>query len=288
MKARGTGPRGRIAIVEELRGIAALSVAWFHFTNGNPHFLEDGAVKASGSFGWVGVHVFFVISGFVVPFAMYRARYDMLSLPRFLAKRLLRLEPPYLACVLLAVVLAFVSSWVPGYRGAPLELDPTQIALHVGYLVGFTQHAWLNPVFWSLAIEFQFYLTIALIFPLIASDRAWVRLPAVTILFAASFLPAPDTLLFPFLGLFALGMLTFHFRAGWLEPKSYGALLLLFTAGLTVTSSLVIAIPACVAAFAMAFLRGAGRRWLVWLGTVSYSFCPYRRKNREPRRAVRH
>lgn len=66
-------------------------------------------------------------------------------------------------------------------------------------------------------------------------------------------------------------MLTFHFRSGWLEPKSYGALVLLFTAGLTVTASLVIAIPARVAAFAMAFPRGAGRRWLVWLGTVSYS-----------------
>lgn len=264
--------RGRITIVEQLRGLAALSVAWFHFTNGNPRFLDDGMLEASGSYGWVGVEVFFVISGFIVPFAMYRAGYDILAAPRFLVKRLLRLEPPYLVCVVLMVAFAYVSSWVPGFRGQPPSFDPAQLALHVGYLVGFTDYPWLNPVFWSLAIEFQFYLAIALLFPLVANRAAWVRLTSVLALFAISLLPAPDTLLPAYLGLFALGLVTFHFYVGWLNRGAFAALLALFAIGLSASTSLVIALPSVAAAAALAFVHRVALRPLVWLGTISYSF----------------
>lgn len=264
--------RRRIATVEQLRGLAALSVAWFHFTNGNPRFLDEGVLKASGSYGWVGVEVFFVISGFIVPLAMYRAGYDVLAAPRFVAKRLVRLEPPYLACVVLMILLAYGSSWIPGFGGQPPAFDPAQLALHVGYLVGFTDYPWLNPVFWSLAIEFQFYLAIAFLFPLVANRNPWVRLVSLLALLGISLLPIPETLLFPYLGLFALGLVTFHFYVGWLDRRAYAALLAVFAVGLSVSTSLAIAILSVAAAAALAFIRSVELQPLVWLGTISYSF----------------
>src|SRR3569832_1975532 len=87
----------RIEILDWLRGLAALAVAWFHFTVGGP-LVPDGAFKEAGQFGRHGVDAFFVISGFVIPYSMSRGGYrgwkDSL---RFVFKRLARLEPPYLA-----------------------------------------------------------------------------------------------------------------------------------------------------------------------------------------------
>lgn len=71
---------GKIAIVEVIRGLAALAVAWFHLTGTYP----SGWVRASGSYGWLGVDAFFVISGFVVPYSIHRgfATYTVRDFPR--------------------------------------------------------------------------------------------------------------------------------------------------------------------------------------------------------------
>jgi peptidoglycan/LPS O-acetylase OafA/YrhL len=58
------GARDRIEILDGLRGFAALWVAWFHFTHGSGLF-QAGPVLASGNYGWLGVEIFFAISGFV-------------------------------------------------------------------------------------------------------------------------------------------------------------------------------------------------------------------------------
>jgi hypothetical protein len=65
----------RIDSVHTLRGIAALSVVWFHLTNGNAAFPPNSGLKTSGSKGWLGVEVFFVLSGFIIPFALHRSDY---------------------------------------------------------------------------------------------------------------------------------------------------------------------------------------------------------------------
>jgi peptidoglycan/LPS O-acetylase OafA/YrhL len=62
----------RIVTVDALRGVASLSVAWFHLTQPNPA-LAPGIIKSSGAYGWLGVHIFFVISGFVIPYSLDKA-----------------------------------------------------------------------------------------------------------------------------------------------------------------------------------------------------------------------
>src|SRR3569623_2220815 len=91
---------GRLYTIDALRGLAALAVVWYHITYGEPTFLGPGAVRASGHYaGVAGVYAFFVISGFIIPWALSRADYARAGFLRFVAKRMARLDPPYLASI---------------------------------------------------------------------------------------------------------------------------------------------------------------------------------------------
>jgi peptidoglycan/LPS O-acetylase OafA/YrhL len=80
--------RDRLLAVEYTRGMAAVMVMWFHFT----YLLPDGWLRMSGLYGYLGVDVFFAISGFIIPCAMdrrdYRIGRDSLA---FVARRVVRL-----------------------------------------------------------------------------------------------------------------------------------------------------------------------------------------------------
>src|SRR5271169_5335799 len=92
-------PNQRIGVINALRALAALFVAWGHFVAGQGKYLS-----LSGKYGYLGVHIFFVISGFVIPWSLYRSRYALHDYSRFLLKRNVRLYPPYLASIAVTVL----------------------------------------------------------------------------------------------------------------------------------------------------------------------------------------
>jgi peptidoglycan/LPS O-acetylase OafA/YrhL len=79
----------RIHVIEALRGIASLGVALFHFSGQ----LSTYVPQLISSMGWVGVDIFFVISGFVIPYSIAGRSYSVTDFPRFICRRLVRLEP---------------------------------------------------------------------------------------------------------------------------------------------------------------------------------------------------
>ncbi len=279
-----SGP-GRIYVLDPLRGLAACAVMWFHFTKGGPLLRgAEGAsawLKASGAKGWLGVEVFFVISGFVLPYAMWRGRYRLRDYGTFLVKRLLRLEPPYFCAILLTVGLWLAGPLIPGFSGDPFRFDGRQFALHFGYLNAFVGYPWYNPVFWTLAIEFQFYLLIALLFPLAVHPSLAVRVALPLALAGLAFLPVSDSLVFHHLPLFALGIATAQHYIGLLPRRAFVALLVVLAAAALATLGgypAGVGIAAAVLIAVLARTDPAGRigralrlRPLVWLGAVSYS-----------------
>ncbi len=187
----------RIAVVEYLRGLASLAVAWFHLTSA----YIDTWVGATGSLGWLGVDVFFVISGFVIPYSIWRAYpdYSVQLFPQFLARRIVRLEPPYICSLALVIVLHHISSQMPGFQGVPPPNDFAQIASHIFYLIPVIGYDWLQPVYWSLAYEFAFYIIIGLSFSLITGVRGtaiWIAICACLILGVLSGIITSKFLLF--------------------------------------------------------------------------------------------
>src|SRR5262245_16881681 len=103
----------RIEGLDFLRGLASLAVCWFHLTHFHynvPDRHGYALLRKTGAYGWLGVEVFFVISGFVIPSSLYRARYRIRDFFTYLARRIVRLDPPYLAAIAVMLAMAYVSS----------------------------------------------------------------------------------------------------------------------------------------------------------------------------------
>ena len=273
-------PTGRVTSVDALRGLAALAVVWYHVTWGDPDFLLHGWIQRTGRYGGVGgVDVFFVISGFIIPFALHRAHYRVQNFPRFVVKRMLRLDPPYLASILVVLVLLAVAPFLPQLTIHRLhQVTWPQVLAHLGYANALVGYRWLNGVYWTLAIEFQYYLLIALIFPFVVHLPARTRWLLVVALVSAAWLPRgfipsngfDDNLILSYLGLFAAGIVTFQLRAGLVARREYFALLALAAVGILVRLDAVAAIAGVGAALLIAFVPVSAAS-LRWLGQGSYS-----------------
>ena len=166
--------RGRLAALDGVRGIAILLVVVHHvaesFTHGNDSLLpilgwEAGAILLNG---WMGVQLFFVLSGFLITFHLLRRR-DRQSegIGRFLVRRWLRIVPTYYVVLLIVALGA-----VPYYPVAPDYLG-LRVGYHLLFLQDYLPSSLLGP-FWSLGVEEKFYLAA----PLIAAALWKVRTPA--------------------------------------------------------------------------------------------------------------
>jgi peptidoglycan/LPS O-acetylase OafA/YrhL len=219
---------GYLSSLDLLRGLAALAVCYFHFTHGNPDFLsKTNLLYQSGRYGFLGVDVFFVISGFVIPYAMYRGMYRFKNFGKFLLKRVIRIEPPFIASIILVIALNWLSTLSPYYRGAGFTIDFTALALHLGYLNAFFQYPWVNDVYWTLAIEFQYYIIIALIFPLLIHSKKYFSFIALGVFGMMGFFITGHNFIFNYGLLFVVGILLFQFRIGYLKDAEFGTLLLI-------------------------------------------------------------
>jgi peptidoglycan/LPS O-acetylase OafA/YrhL len=266
-------PKGdRLPVVEYLRGIAALSVAWFHLSNS----YDGGWVAASGSLGWLGVDVFFVISGFVIPLSISRGfqGYSVRRLPEFLARRLIRLEPPYVVSIALTLVLWYLSSLAPGFQGHAPDWSVPQLLAHFLYLIPLTDFNWLQPVYWSLAWEFAFYVTMGLTFTVVASAKwrhAWVLAALTTMSLVLLGVVREQALLF------VVGIAVFRLKE---VDRPAGVMIDLIIAVLAIaaiaTCSPKVAVVGLATALAI-YASGSStapygvHRALTSLGTVSYS-----------------
>ncbi len=257
--------------VEALRGLAAVAVAWFHFTNGSS-LLAEGYLKASGRYGWLGVEVFFVLSGFIIPLSMVRSGFRLeRDLFRFLFKRIVRLDPPYLAAIGISVALTYASAALPGFRGDAPSFSAPQLLAHLAYLNAFIGYPWVNPVFWTLAIEFQFYICIALSLPLLFHERQAWRLSALALWSLAGFVFPLETLFAHYGCLFALGICTSWRALGLIDAPRHFVSVALLTALAAASIGGAPAVVGGIAAIVLGNVRSPRLRVFTLLGSLSYS-----------------
>lgn len=260
----------RIETLDCLRGIAAISVCIYHFTNGAGLFLPTGLVKSTGSMGVYGVPIFFVISGFVLPLAMFRAGYTHSSFGRFLIKRLVRLEPPYFAAILVTLACGFLAAQATsGGSGWP-QLSWKQLLLHLGYLNAFAGYDWINPVFWTLAIEFQFYLLIGLLFPMLLAPQKRIGFAILLTLGGMAFVFPKSDFIFHHWFLFLLGMAAFFFRERLLSRRLLVALLLVSLVGGWLAMNLTTILVGAATSSAILWWK-TRNPVLLFFGKISYS-----------------
>lgn len=149
-----------------LRGLAALAVFAVHYQQIVNFDFELGPLDSFRIFanGEYGVALFFVLSGCLLSLPYWRALGAGTAWPQwrpFAARRLVRIVPAYYFALTLLIVLDGL--WrVPG--------GWTDILLHYGFLFNFTEFTLfsINPPFWTLAVEVQFYLLLPGLFWLVA------------------------------------------------------------------------------------------------------------------------
>jgi peptidoglycan/LPS O-acetylase OafA/YrhL len=200
-------PKQRISVINALRAFAALAVAWGHFVAGQGKWLG-----LSGKYGYLGVDIFFVISGFVIPWSLHRTRYGFRDYPRFLLKRNVRLYPPYLASIAISI-LATNFIIVPLFKIPHMTVTGRDLLLHFTYLNDIFKVKWVNVVYWTLAIEFQWYLLVGLVMPLLASRNRWARFLTPTAMVLSYWAIPHDRLVFYYLPIFLIGVFVFQYRA---------------------------------------------------------------------------
>lgn len=247
-----------------LRGIAAMAVVFCHF--GNAIFASGGALgiyKVFGDYGERGVDVFFVVSGFVIPYSLYRGRYFIRHFGTFIKKRLLRLQIPFIASLLMTVVILFATSFV---KGDPANYGLLDFIRHFFYVGA----PGINPVYWSLRVEAQYYVYIGLLMPLLLKYPKAVALLSLPLSILMPLVPGIHILLWKYLAFFHLGIVGFMLFENLGDKRiNYGVLLAL-AAWLGFES-----IPGFIAAVgALLFILyydGTVPKVLDFLGKISYS-----------------
>ncbi len=261
-------PSGHIPIIEGLRGIACVMVCIFHFTKG--YVPDDSWARYVGSFGWMGVEVFFVISGFVIPFSLLKGSFSLRQFGAFIKKRVYRIEPAYLLSIAVVLLLNFAASKVSGYQGEPFGISWQEVGYHLGYLINFTDSEWLNPVYWSLEVEFHYYIMIGL---LVAFWRGravlWASVGLFTLL---PLLPFQWIALMKFTDIFALGILAALFYLGRIKQRDFIVALLVSSLVVFYNHGWILGTLTLSTALVITFFSGFSLgSVLSFLGKISFS-----------------
>ncbi len=246
----------RLVSIDALRGAAALAVVFFHAahqarflgTASTPRWL-GASVATVISFGYIGVYLFFVISGFCIHLRWAKARaagrQPSIDFFAFWRRRIRRLYPPYLIAMCFYLVVLAVMGSLQLTSFFWLDLGSHLLMLH-----NFNNETayGINGVFWTLAIEEQLYLAYFLLIALrvrfgwvktlivcLAARLAWFGLSFVLVRKFGFGLPVTEAALAQWF-VWALGALSIEAALGivklprWCSDLRLGVFVLLLTA----------------------------------------------------------
>ncbi|MFD1696609.1 acyltransferase family protein [Roseibium aestuarii] len=287
----------KLLSLESLRGLAALSVALFHFDVGS-HLNSTLTARA-----WMMVDLFFVLSGFVIALTYRDKILRLPDLAVFQWKRFKRLYPLHVTMLLIFLGIE-VLKWVVGHLNIAQANNPPFSSNDLGSFVQnlLLIQAWVSPQMtwnfpsWSISAEFYTYLIFGIFF-LIAKRSLGLLLPLLAVTIIASGLAlagqfGTDINLFPFRCLYAFGigvvgqiLFARYALAGTLRTSTTAAVMLIATVLLVTLGTTAFGSPAfpaiplvfCALILSLAatcedavVIRIASLRPLVHLGTISY------------------
>ncbi|MGN6436116.1 MAG: acyltransferase family protein [Agriterribacter sp.] len=160
----------RITQLDGLRGVALLLVLGFHFINNQYMAMDANSLQPLQAFlmkatyfGWCGVDLFFVLSGFLIGSILLKNKGSANFFKVFYIRRFIRIIPAYYLLLLLFLLCKNLKWFTP--EAAMFEKE-----IPIGYYFLFLQNFYmsfnghfgpeaLTPT-WSLAVEEQFYIII--------------------------------------------------------------------------------------------------------------------------------
>jgi peptidoglycan/LPS O-acetylase OafA/YrhL len=280
----------RIRYLDSLRGVAILWVMLFHIYVVWPEpYGARFTVVPWLSYGWLGVELFFMISGYVILMTLEKCA----SLREFLFRRWLRLFPAMLVCSLFIYLTAPAIALRPAGQPVAKDLLPGLMLIDPDWLqwVLGGRQGLLEAAFWTLFVEVKFYVIAG-----VAYYIGGVRLAiiAVTALFGlahlVTFLPfhvrgaatvqaLSQGLGGSFFGWFAAGAMYFVYERSRSRLHFLVATLLSVTAAALQQGrgqrevwffALWVSLLFGIAVASPRVRRVLGNRFLLWVGFISY------------------
>lgn len=272
-------PQQRLQALDALRGIAAMAVVLFHYL---PYYHKlyghSFTPPSLLEFGRYGVHLFFILSGFVIFMTLERTRTG----GWFAMARSMRLLPGLWA----GIIITWLSVTVLGPQDRAVDL--TTAVLNATLLHEYLGFAHVDGAYWSLVIEATFYCWIGLVFytlrdwnricPLLC---CWVLVSYVGVLFWKE-IPATleflvkDLLFVRYAPLFVTGMLLYRWHQ-YRQLSLIDKVLLAVAIGhalVAYKAPFSYFVLGCHGVFALAVagrLDWLATRPLLWLGSLSYA-----------------
>ena len=268
----------RIADLDALRGLAALAVVLFHYTDRfGDLYGHSGALPFSVPWGHFGVQLFFGISGFVIFLTLDRTR----SLGDFAVSRASRLYPAYWTAILLTTAAIAVAGM------EELALSPAETAANFTMLQSFALIPSVDGVYWTLAVELAFYVAMAALWQMRLLGRiesvliAWLSLKWIWTFAPALLGVEPSWLLgtvlvqqhIPF---FAIGIAAYRLKTAGGAARAPWVIIAAALGTVAACDDAAHFLVALVTAAALVAIAGRqlpllGAAPLVWLGAISYS-----------------
>jgi peptidoglycan/LPS O-acetylase OafA/YrhL len=137
-----------VAALDPIRFVAAMAVVFYHYTFQD--LPDSRMISAITQFGYLGVPLFFMISGFVISMSIQSAP----SPVKFLVHRAIRLYPAFVLCLLITVIFVALCAKESVYSARELFFNMTMFGRQFGARL-------INGAYWSLASEWTFYFLAA-------------------------------------------------------------------------------------------------------------------------------
>jgi peptidoglycan/LPS O-acetylase OafA/YrhL len=262
---------GRFDGIDCLRGVAIIAVVAYHFLyRFDADYLgRDWSLTGAPPL-WLGVDLFFIVSGFCIAFTLTRSR----SATEFWAARFARIQPAYMTCagITFLVVAAF---------GLPdREVEATALLANFVWLNATPAAPHVDGVYWSLVVELKFYALLGALWLVFPDGRrltlAWAALCALSVGMAQiSPVIAGISLLFPYNFMFLFGVMLFNWGGlSWTERLGCMGIVALGVASAGRYASEVggVALVLVLAVTLCRVRRVPGSRWLTTIGVLSYAW----------------
>lgn len=260
-----------IPVVNSLRGLAAVLVCVFHLICLPLNFLEHTDIYNFAPYGRFGVQVFFVITGVVIPITLIKGKYNYLLFGKFIYKRIVRIEPPYVFSILIGLFLLLMRNQF--LSNIPHNVPSVKnILLHLGYLIPFVKgEQWFIIVFWTMAVEFQFYVLISLLFPLLVSRKLIVRLIGYCIVFGLA-TSLTNTIYAPvWLPIFMMGIAYISYRYAKIKVTEFWMVMIIAFIFCIALHNLIITTVAIFTLGIIHLFSSYQCKLGIFLGSISYS-----------------
>lgn len=152
----------QLDLVQALRGLAAFAVLTHHIAVSIDQWFGTGFTPPGLGLGWVGVDLFFVLSGFIMVWTTQSSGHGVRSAAAFWTRRLLRVYPPYWAAALMALGLTAL---------IPEIVSKDSAGLLESFFLWPAEHPPFLQPGWTLIYELWFYLGFGL---LMLAPRRWL------------------------------------------------------------------------------------------------------------------